>query len=192
MATGFSAANRAVVPALAPERAAIWPQRKRAQLANGLDVVLVESHTIAECSGELFFRSGNAAVAHHMVGLAEMTATVVRTGTSRRTSRQIEENLRRMGADLSTSAGADTSSISFSGLVEFSEQLLELVSELAQQASFPPDEFEREPRQMIESLRIERTTPEFLARHRLRKTLFGDPPYAHVAPTEAQVQAYRR
>ncbi len=179
MAAGSSQVNRAVVPPLSPERPVIWPQRKRARLANGLDVVLVESRTIPKFCGELFFRSGNAAVAHHAIGLAEMTATVVRTGTLRR-------------ANLSTSAGADTTSISFSGLVESSQPLLELISELAQQASFPTDEFERERRQMIEGLRIERTTPEFLAGERMRKTLFGEHPYALVAPTEAQVQAFRR
>jgi zinc protease len=192
MATGLSAASRSAVPPLAPERPVIWPPRKRARLGNGLEVVLVESHTIPKFSGELFLRSGNAAVADQAVGLADMTAAVVRTGTARRVSRQIEEDLRRMGANLSTGAGADTSAISFEGLVEFSEPLLELVSELAQAASFPAEEFERERRQAIEALRIERTTPEFLAGERMRKTLFGDHPYAVVSPTEVQVQAYRR
>ena len=192
MATGVSSANRSAVPPLAPERPVVWPPRKRVQLANGLDIVLLESHTIPKFTGELFLRSGNAAVADQAVGLAEMTAAVVRTGTSRRASRQIEEDLRRMGANLAASAGADTSAISFEGLAEFSGPLLELVSELAQHASFPADEFERERRQTIEALRIERATPEFLAGERLRKTLFGDHPYALVSPTEAQVQAYRR
>ncbi len=192
MPTGVSSANRSGVPPLAPERPVVWPPRKRVQLANGLDIVLLESHTIPKFTGELFLRSGNAAVAGQAVGLAEMTAAVVRTGTSRRASRQIEEGLRRMGANLAASAGADTSAISFEGLAEFSGPLLELVSELAQHASFPADEFERERRQTIEALRIERATPEFLAGERLRKTLFGDHPYALVSPTEAQVQAYRR
>ncbi len=192
MATSLTSVNRGAIPPLAPERAVVWPPRKRVRLANGLEIVLVESRTIPKFTGELFLRGGNAAVAHHAPGLAEMTATVVRTGTARRSSRQIEEDLRRMGADLSTGAGADTSAISFEGLVEFSEPLLALVSELAQQASFPPGEFERERRQAIEALRIERTTPDFLAGERLRKTLFGEHPYAIISPKEAQVQKYRR
>ena len=98
-----------------------------------------------------------------------MTATMVRTGTTVRASRQIEEDLRRMGADLSSGAGADNSVISFAGLVDFSKYLLRLVSELAQQASFPADEFERERRQLVEGLQIERTTPGFLADERLRR-----------------------
>jgi predicted Zn-dependent peptidase len=169
----------------------IWPPRVHRTLSNGLEVVLVESHTIPKFTGELFFRSGNAMVAAQAPGLADMTATVARTGTTKRTSREIEEDLRRMGSDLSSGAGADTSVISFAGLVDFSNELLGLVSELAQQASFPADEFERERRQLVEGLRIERTTPGFLAGERLRRVLFGSHPYGTISPTEEQVTGYR-
>lgn len=192
MATPTSGPRPSTPPALTPERPVVWPHRTVRTLANGLQVVLVESHTIPKFTAQLLFRSGNAAVAHESPGLAEITAAVVRTGTASRTSRRIEEDLRRMGADLSTSAGADSSSVSFSGLAEFSDGLLELMAELAQSASFPVEEFERERRQRLDELKIERATPGFLAGERLRKVLFGAHPYAVVAPTEAQVQAYRR
>lgn len=181
----------AQVPSLGPERPVVWPARTHRKLANGLEVVLVESHTIPKFTGELYFRSGNAAAAAKTPGLAEITATVVRTGTEKRSSRQIEEDLRRIGADVGTSAGADTSAIGFNGLTELSADLLELVAELAHQASFPADEFERERRQMIEGLRIARTTPSFLASERMRRVLFGVHPYAIIAPTETQVKEYR-
>ena len=183
----------AQVPSLGPERPVVWPARTRRKLANGLEVVLVESHTIPKFTGELYFRSGNAVAAStaKSPGLAEITATVVRTGTEKRSSRQIEEDLRRIGADVGTSAGADTTAIGFNGLAEFSGDLLKLVAELAQQASFPADEFERERRQMIEGLRIARTTPSFLASERMRRVLFGAHPYAVIAPTETQVKEYR-
>jgi zinc protease len=180
------------VPALAPEREVTWPKRTKTRLSNGLEVILAESHTIPKLHGELFFRSGNAAVADRLPGLAEMTATVVRTGTSKRASRQIEEDLRRIGADLSTNAGSDTSAISFGGLSEFVEPLLGLVNELAREASFPESEFERERRQKLEEVKLERTQPSFLAGERLRKVLFGAHPYAQVSPSEAQVAAYKR
>ena len=180
------------VPALAPERPVTWPKRTRARLSNGLEVILAEAHSIPKFHGELFFRSGNAAVVHRAPGLAEMTAIVARTGTAKRVSRQIEEDLRRAGADLSSSAGADTSEISFSGLSEFAEPLLGLVNELAREASFPQAEFERERRQKLEEVKMQRTEPDFLASERLRKVLFGAHPYAQVAPGEAQVEAYKR
>jgi zinc protease len=190
-------ASRAVevangVPALASERAVTWPKRTKKRLSNGLEIILAESHSIPKFHGELFFRSGNAAVADRAPGLAEMTATVVRTGTSKRASRQIEEDLRRIGADLSSNAGSDTSAISFAGLSEFSEPLLGMVNELAREAAFPEPEFERERRQKLEEVKLERTQPGFLASERLRKVLFGGHPYGQVSPSEAQVASYRR
>ncbi|HET7106545.1 MAG TPA: pitrilysin family protein [Candidatus Acidoferrum sp.] len=188
LAQEFSAA----VPALTAERAVTWPKRTRARLANGLEVVLAEAHSIPKFHGELYFRAGNALVSDRSTGLAEMTATLVRTGTSKRASRQIEEDLRRLGADLGSSAGQDTSAIGFAGLSEFAEPLLQLVNELAREASFPENEFERERRQKLEEVKLERTSPGFLAGERLRKILFGAHPYALVSPSEAQVAAYKR
>jgi zinc protease len=157
-----------------------------------MQVVLAEAHSIPKFHGELFFRAGEALVSDRSGGLAEMTATVARTGTAKRTSRQIEEDLRRLGADLGTSAGQDTSAISFAGLSEFAEPLLQLVNELAREASFPEPEFERERRQKLEEVKLERTSPGFLAGERLRKVLFGAHPYARVSPSEEQVAAYKR
>jgi zinc protease len=187
-----AAEMRSQVPALSAERPVTWPKRTKARLANGLEVILAESHAIPKFHGQLYFRSGNAAAIDRGAGLAEMTATVVRTGTAKRPSRQIEEDLRGLGADLSTSAGSDTSAISFAGLSELAEPLLTLVNELAREASFPEPEFERERRQKLEEVKLERTQPGFLASERLRKVLFGSHPYAQVSPTEEQVAAYKR
>jgi zinc protease len=192
MARRAAEAPPAVPPALGAEPEVQWPRRTSRTLANGLRVVLVESHTIPKVSLELLIRSGNAAVALEQPALAEMTATVVRTGTASRSSRQIEEALRRMGAELGASAGADSSAIAVSGLAEFAGGLLDLVLDLAQNATFPADELERERRQRLEELRIERATPGFLAGERLRRALFGGHPYAVVAPREADVAGYRR
>jgi zinc protease len=180
------------VPALSAERTVTWPKRTRAKLANGMQIVLAESHTIPKFHGELLLRAGDALVSDRAPDLASMVSTVVRTGTANRASRQIEEDLRSLGADLATSAGQDTSAISFAGLSEFAEPILQLVNELAREAAFPPAEFERERRLKLEEVKLQRTSPGFLASERLRKILFGAHPYSLVAPSEAQVANYQR
>src|SRR5665213_695190 len=95
--------NASEAPSLGPERPVVRPQRTYRTLPNGLEVVLVESHTVPKFTGELYFRSGNAAAP--VPGLAEITATVVRTGTQGGSSRQTEADSRRMGADFGTRAG---------------------------------------------------------------------------------------
>ncbi len=140
-APATSVVTRATPPALTPERPVQWPTRTERELSNGLRVVLVESREFPKISAQLYFRSGNSVVAHRAPGLAEMVAAVVRTGTASRVSREIEEDLRRMGAGLGSHAGADSSSISASGLAEFSSGILELMADLARNASFPEEQF---------------------------------------------------
>jgi len=178
------------VPPLAPERPIVCPNRTRKRLSNGLDVVLVERRTFPRMGLELVVRSGNAAGVGKP-GLAEIVAAVARTGTTTRSGRHIEEGLRRMGAELSTTAAADTSTISLSGLAESARELVGLAADLATNASFEEAEFERERRVMLETLRVERATPSFRSTDRLRRELFGAHPYAVVAPSDAEVEAYR-
>ena len=58
MATRPAAEIHTAVPPLSAERQVTWPKRTKARLANGLEVVLAESHTIPKFHGELFLRSG--------------------------------------------------------------------------------------------------------------------------------------
>src|SRR5260370_5348654 len=129
------------IPAFSPEREVGWRKRAKSKLANGLEVIVLESHTIPKFHGELYFRSGNAFAASRGTALAEMTATMLRTGTAQHSTREIEELLRGLGADLSVNAGQDTSSISFAGLSDHAEPLLQLMNELPPQATFPPSHF---------------------------------------------------
>jgi zinc protease len=181
----------AVIPALGPERPLTWPPRLVHRLPNGLQVVLVEVGQLPLVRFQLIVRSGEACLSPVRPGLAELTVSLLRSGTARRNRHQIDEDLRRLGASLSTTAEPDFSSIAVRGLSETVEPLLELLAELVRWPVFPAEEFERERRQVLEALRVERVTPAFLASERLRAVLFGSHPYAVIAPREADLQSYR-
>ena len=179
-------------PPLAPERPVVWPERTHARLACGIPVRMVARHTIPKFSLQFIIRSGSATVALTEPGVAGLTSSLLRTGTHSRGERSIDEELRRIGADLGAGAGADASWIAAAGLSEFSAELIALVADLARNPAFPEAPFERERRNAVEAVRLERTSPAFLANERLRTVLFGAHPYAVIAPTEAQVQAITR
>ena len=189
MATEVVAPISPLTPPLAPERPVIWPERAAARLSCGIPVHLVERHTIPKFSVQFFIRSGNAMAAITDPAVAGLTSSLLRTGTSTRTENAVDDELRRIGAELGTGTGADASWIAATGLSEFSAELLALVADLARHPAFPAGPFERERRNSIEAVRLERTSPAFLATERLRSVLFGQHPYAVVAPTEEQVAA---
>jgi zinc protease len=192
MATETLASLSPLTPPLAPERPVVWPERTHARLACGIPVRLVERHTIPKFSLQFFIRSGMAAVAETQPAVAALTSALLRTGTHGRDEQAIDEELRRIGADLGAGTGADATWIVAGGLSEFSAELTGLVAELARNPAFPIGPFERERRNALETVRLERTSPAFLASERFRGVLFGNHPYAVVAPTEAQVEAATR
>ncbi|HVN08046.1 MAG TPA: pitrilysin family protein [Patescibacteria group bacterium] len=192
MATDIVAPISPLTPPLAPERPVVWPERTHALLSCGIPVRMVERHTIPKFSLQFLIRSGAATVALTEPGVAGLTAALLRTGTDSRDEHAIDEELRSLGADLGAGAGADASWISTSGLSEFSSELIALVADLARNPAFPAAPFERERRNSIEAVRLERSSPSFLATERFRSVLFGEHPYAVVAPTEAQVEAITR
>jgi len=118
------------------------------QALKRIGIVLAEAHSIPKFHGELFFRSGNAAVADRAPGLAEMTATVVRTGTAKRASRQIEEGCGASGGSF-FERRSDTSAIRC-GPFGICGAAARHGDELAREAAFPEAEFERERRQKLE------------------------------------------
>ncbi len=179
-----------LVPPLGPEREVVWPPRVVRRLENGLRVQLVEAHGVPRLTVELIVRSGEAATALSAPGLAGLVATAARTGTARRSRRKIEEDLRRMGGEVSAGAGSDSSAIAADALAEDAGPLVDLVAEIAREPTFPSGEFDRERRQAVEGLKLERVTPGFLASERLRRELFGAHPYAVVSPSIEQVEAY--
>jgi predicted Zn-dependent peptidase len=192
MATDVVAPVSPLTPPLASEREVGWPERTSARLACGIPVHMVERHTIPKFSLQLFIRSGTAAMASTEPAVASLVSALLRTGTSTRSEHAIDDELRRIGADLGAGTGADASWIAASGLSEFSGELTSLVADLARNPAFPAGPFERERRNALEAVRLERTSPAFLASERFRAVLFGEHPYAVVAPTEEQVAASTR
>jgi len=192
MATDVVAPISPLTPPLTAERPVVWPERAAAQLSCGIAVHLVERHTIPKFSIQLFIRSGKAMAAITDPAVAELTSALLRTGTATRSENAVDDELRRIGAELGAGAGADASWIAATGLSEFSPELLAMVADLARHPAFPIGPFERERGNAVEAVRLERTSPAFLASERLRKVLFGEHPYAIVAPTEEQVAATSR
>jgi len=93
-------------------------------------------------SRRTFFRSGNAAASHRAPGLAEMTATVVRTGTSKCAavkSRKICGASARIFLPARARIPARFPLPDFPNLRAASE----IGNELAREAAFPEGEFDR-------------------------------------------------
>jgi zinc protease len=93
------------------------PDYTRFQLANGMGVYLMEDHELPLISGTMLVRTGDRWEPTDKVGLAEIMATVMRTGgTQKRTGDDLNQFLERRAASVETGMGETSGSAGFSTL----------------------------------------------------------------------------
>src|SRR5689334_18481852 len=183
---------RSNAPAPLPPHPITIPAPRETVLANGLTIVVVEDHRLPLVSYRLAFRVGTAFDPPQVPGLTDLLAGLLPEGTESRSSREIAEEVARMGASLSAGANSDYTIVAASALSNFNEQILDLMAEIVLQPSFPENEVELAKQNTKESLRQQRAQPSFLASEMVSRVMFGEHPYAIVAPTPESIDRTSR
>ncbi|HKO97748.1 MAG TPA: pitrilysin family protein [Pyrinomonadaceae bacterium] len=175
-----------------PLRALKLPTPLETRLANGLTVVVIEDNRLPLVSFRLALRTGDAHDPEDLPGLMDMLTGLLTEGTESRTSREIADEVARLGATLQAGANSDFTTIAASSLTLFHEDILELMADVVLRPVFPENEVELAKQNTKESLKQQRAQPSFLANEMVAKTMFGDHPYSVTAPTPEAVDAVTR
>jgi zinc protease len=188
----FSEDFRKHPPAPLAPRPLNLPQTFETVFDNGLRLVVVEDHKLPLVSFRLAFRTGDAHDPPHLPGLNEIMTGMLTEGTETRTSRQIADEVARIGAHLHAGSHADYTVVSASALAPHLETLLDLLSDVVLHPSFPEDELELHKQNTLQGLIAQRGQASFLANERIARAIYGEHPYAIVAPTPESVEAVTR
>jgi len=178
-------------PPLQP-RPILIPTPRETTLANGLRVVVVDDSRLPLVSYRLAFRVGGAFDPPEIPGLTDLLAGLLPEGTESRTSREIADEVARIGANLSAGANSDYTIIAASALAQFNDPIMGLMAEVILEPSFPENEVELAKQNTKESLRQQRAQPSFLASEMVSRVMFGDHPYSVVAPTPESIDRVSR
>lgn len=178
-------------PPLAP-RPLNLPEPYEKTLANGLGIVLIEDQRLPLISFRLAFRSGDANDPADLPGLTDMMSHLLSEGTETRTSRQIAEEIERLGATLSVGSNSDFTTIAASSLSIYVDEILELIADVTLRSSFPQNEVDLARDNTKQLLIQQRAQPSFLASERMAKVLFGEHPYANISPTADMLDRLNR
>jgi zinc protease len=157
-----------------------------------LTVAVVQDKRLPLVSYRLAFRSGDAHDPVELPGLTDTLAGLLTEGTESRTSREIADEVARMGASLSAGANSDYTTVAASSLATFSNEILEMMADVTLRPSFPENEVELTKRNTIESLKQQRAQPSFLATEMVSRVMYGEHPYSVVAPTPESINATTR
>jgi zinc protease len=183
---------RSQAPAPLPPRPISIPTPRETTLRNGLSLVVVEDDRLPLVSYRLAFPIGGAFDPPELPGLTDLLAGLLPEGTQSKTSKEIAEEIARMGASLSAGATSDYSIVAASALSQFNDPVLDLMAEVILEPSFPENEVELAKQNTKESLRQQRAQPSFLASEMVSRVMFGDHPYAIVAPTPESIDRCSR
>lgn len=183
---------RSQAPAPLPPRPISIPTPRETTLRNGLSIVVVEDTRLPLVSYRLAFPVGGAFDPPGLPGLTDLLAGLLPEGTKSRSSKEIAEEVARMGASLSAGATSDYTLVGASALSQFNDSILGLMAEVILEPSFPENEVELAKQNTKESLRQQRAQPSFLASEMVSRVMFGDHPYSIVAPTPESIDRCTR
>jgi len=166
------------------------PEPKRFTLGNGLQVALVEWGNMPKVRLTLSVRTGNAFEKGNEVWLADLTADLMREGTTTRTATDISKQAAQMGGAVDISVGGDSTTIGGDVLSEFGPQYAALVADVVRNPKFPASELDRLKANLSRNLAVSLSQPQQVALQKFRAVLYGDHPYGRVFPTTDMIQGY--
>jgi len=175
-----------------PARPIKLPTAYETILPNGLAVIVVEDSRLPLISYRLALRTGDAHDPAELPGLMDMLTGLLTEGTESRSSREIADEVARLGATLQAGANSDHTTVAASSLTIFGDNVLELLADVALRPVFPKSEVELTKQNTKESLKQQRAQPSFLAGEMVARVMFGEHPYHVTSPTPESVDATSR
>jgi zinc protease len=147
---------------------------ERATLDNGMELIVATRSAVPVVNMSLRIDAGYAADQFGEPGTASLAMNMLDEGTQSRSSLQISDELARLGAQLSSGASLDTSSVYLSALKENLDESLDVYTDVVLRPAFPENELERLRRQTLARIAQEKTQPVSIALRVLPRLLYGD------------------
>lgn len=186
--------DRKILPALGDAPAVTFPAMQRAQLKNGLKVVLLERHSAPVVNVMLAVDAGSASDTLAKAGTAEMAIGLLDKGSKTRNAFQMSDALESLGARLTTGANNDLSFVKLQTTSTHLAPSLALMADAALNPAFAPDQFALSKTRQLAGIAQTRANPNAMATRVVAGLLYGtDHPYGKpTSGTEATVAGITR
>lgn len=173
LAAAKSIIDRKQLPALGDAPDVKFPALQRAQLKNGLKVILVERHSAPIVNATLAIDAGAASDTGAKAGAAALTLDLLDKGTKTRDAFALSDALENLGANLSTGTGLDQSLVRLQATSANLTPSLAIMADAALNPSFPQDQFALQKGHRLAGIGQEKAQPNSLATRILPGLLYG-------------------
>ncbi|HMQ48063.1 MAG TPA: insulinase family protein [Saprospiraceae bacterium] len=152
-------------------------------LENGLQVIVVENHKLPRVSFQVLVDLP-LLLEGEKAGLSALAGDMLARGTASKSKAQIDQAVDFIGATFSTSADGMFGAC----LSRHQDKLLEIMSDILLNPSFPADEFDKLKKKEISNLAYQKDNPSFMAGNVAKTVNYGsDYPYGEVV-TDASLE----
>lgn len=169
-----STVDRSKLPELGTQKSSKFPTLQRAELSNGLNIVLAQRTGVPTVVANLVVNAGYKTDYLSSPGTAQLAMNLMDEGTKNLTSLEINEKSQLLGASLSTFSNQDQSNVFMTTLKQSFEASLELFSDVVLNPVFPESEFDRLKDEQINNIKNEKSQPISMALRVMNKYMYGE------------------
>lgn len=144
----------------------------RAELENGLTLLVLEDHRLPRVALGLTVRRGAGAVDPSQAGLAEFTAELMNRGAGERDALALAQTVDDLGASLSIGSSWDAMQVGVSGLSSDLDALFGILRDVARAPRFDSGEVEKTRAEQLAGLEAARDDPGTLAQWAAMRVLY--------------------
>lgn len=173
-----------------PKLAGAAPLGRRAQMKDGLILLVAERPTLPMVTVEVLVKAGSLREPGEKAGLANLTAELLPQGTASRTAPEISEAIEFVGGSLHASGSRDFASVSLTVLKRDLDLGLELLADVLMRPAFREEEIARGVQQLQGSIRRKQEDPGTVVREAFASSLFQEHPYGR--PVEGTEESLAR
>ena len=155
-----------------------FPSAATKTLANGLRVFVISDRREPSVAARLIILSaGGIDDPAGTPGVAQMTANLLTQGTERRSAQDIADAIDFVGGQLTAQAGKDATTITLDVVKKDLNLGLDLMSDVVLHPAFKPEELDRRREQLLSSLTVQYSNPDYLASLAFNHVVYSGSPY---------------
>lgn len=171
--------DRSIAPVFNKPEIFRLPPVDKSKLSNGIPYFEISTASQPAIKFEMIFRGGNSL--EPQTGLSFFTSKMLTSGTKKFSAAAIEENIALHGAFLDVTSGHDHVALTVYCLEKFLPEVLEIVHQLLNEATFPATELHNLKNIQLQNLRVNKEKTTYLATTLLRSHFYkNDHPYSKI------------
>jgi len=161
------------------------------RLANGMTVVTENMPQLESVATGVWVKSGSRNETENQHGIAHLLEHMAFKGTSRRSARQIAEEIENVGGEVNASTSTETTSYYARVLKDDVPLAIDILADILTQSRFDADELRREQHVILQEIGAAQDTPDDIVFDRFSETAFkGQPIGRSILGTPTTVQSF--